>query len=225
MLQQSILEIPNYSHINELFKDENLVTAFALAPKLDVAFVYRDRPSKFQLQNFFRVTSNHQSWRLQMIVHEIHSDANYIHKIHISNFGKDNRKCAMKNLILWEGRTVNFGEQVLIIDKSIHQFYLSTPLVKDRDDFDISMTSNRNWWRDRAFTDSGRSKHKLHYRFILPQKCQTTKMKKKVEAREKSLGKLYHDSKKKSKKSTGNKRKSKQTNSGSRKQSKKSLEI
>ena len=70
----------------------------------------------------------------------------------------------MNNLMLWEeGGTGTSGEQKLFLDKFIRQFYLSRPQQSDRDNFNVEFSGNKNWWKDNAYSDSGRSKHQLHY--------------------------------------------------------------
>ena len=179
---------PELHHVLEVFNDDRRYITIGLGKKVDVAFVYRDRPSKFQLQNFFHVNSNHQSWRLQMFVHEIHKNSNWIHKIHLSNFGKSNRKCKMNNLMLWKpGTNEAFGDQVLFLDKSIKQFYISRPLLNDRENFEINSFGNKNWWTDEAYTDSGRSKHYLHYKTKVQKKYCTKRMKRNIELTEERI--------------------------------------
>ena len=211
---------PELHHLLEVFEDDRRFIAFGLGTKVDVVFVYRDRPSKFRLQHFFHVNSNHQSWRLQMYVHEIHKDANWIHKIHLSNFGKSNRKCKMKNLMLWKpGSNETFGAKVLFLDKSIEQFYISRPLINDRENFEVNSSGNKNWWTDEAYSDSGRSKHFLRYKSNVLKSYSTNRMKRNRQHTQECMKLLHPNSQTKSKLSK--KKKSTQSNTGSRKKSKK----
>lgn len=157
-----------------------------------------------------------------MFTHEIDKDANFIHKIHLSNFGKDNKKCQMKNLMLWQDSHGKFGDQKIFLDESIRQFYLSRLLQTDRDNFVLQSSGIRNWWKDITYTDSGRSKHKLHYQFSVIKSHWTNGMQRKSDATDKSVGKLRmvtHDNK-----SSVKKRKLKKSKGGSRKSSKKTHE-
>ena len=46
--------------------------------------------------------------------------------------------------MLWEeGSMGSFGEQKLVLDKSIRQFYLSRPQQSDRDDFNVELSGNK----------------------------------------------------------------------------------